>query len=402
MKRKPLVAVAVLAVSLAITAILLVTSRQLAPSEPEAVAPTVRVVDVAPASVRMIVHAQGTVSPRTEADLVPEVSGNVVWISPNLVSGGYFEEGEPLLRIDDRDYRSNLERARAAVNRTTAEDEFARFELERLQEMEARRLISPSDVETGMRAARVAAAALDDARAALEQAERDLSRTEVLAPFTGLVRAEQVDPGQFVSRGAPIARLYAVDYVEIRLPIADRQLAYLDLPPMQRGELDQATAPDVVLSAEFAGTRYQWHGKLARTEAEIDLRSRMVHAVARVSAAENAARDPDYVPPPVGLFVNAEIQGRSTEDIVILPRSAIRNGNQVLVVDDDSRLRFRTVDIARIYGEDAYIGGGLDHGDLVCISVLQAVVDGMRVEVVTDDGTGTPGAPGSSPGATAP
>lgn len=395
MKRKPLVAVAVLAVSLAIALILLATSRQLAPSEPEAVAPAVRVVEVAPASVRMIVHAQGTVSPRTEADLVPEVSGNVVWISPNLVSGGYFEEGEPLLRIDDRDYRSNLERARAAVNRTTAEDEFARFELERLQEMEARRLISPSDVETGMRAARVASAALDDARAALEQAERDLARTEVIAPFTGLVRAEQVDPGQFVSRGAPIARLYAVDYVEIRLPIADRQLAYLDLPPMQRGELDEATAPDVVLSAEFAGTRYQWHGKLARTEAEIDLRSRMVHAVARVSAAENAARDPDYVPPPVGLFVNAEIQGRSTEDIVILPRSAIRNGNQVLVVDDDSRLRFRTVDIARIYGEDAYIGGGLGHGDLVCISVLQAVVDGMRVEVVTDVGTGAPGAPGS-------
>ena len=202
MKRKSLVAVAVLGVSLAITLILLATSRQLAPSEPEAVAPTVRVVEVAPASVRMIVHAQGTVAPRTEADLVPEVSGNVVWISPNLVSGGYFEEGEPLLRIDDRDYRSNLERARAAVNRTTAEDEFARFELARLEEMEARRLISPSDVETGMRAARVAAAALDDARAALEQAERDLSRTEVIAPFTGLVRAEQVDPGQFVSRDA--------------------------------------------------------------------------------------------------------------------------------------------------------------------------------------------------------
>ena len=164
---------------------------------------------------------------------------------------------------------------------------------------------------------------------------------------------------------------------------------------MQRGELDEATAPDVVLSAEFAGTRYQWHGKLARTEAEIDLRSRMVHAVARVSAAENAARDPDYVPPPVGLFVNAEIQGRSTEDIVILPRSAIRNGNQVLVVDDDSRLRLRTINIARIYGEDAYIDGGLAHGDLVCISVLQAVVDGMRVQVVTDDGTGAPGVPGS-------
>ncbi len=394
MKRKWRVAMAVVAVSVAITAVLMATSRQLAPSEPEAAAPTVRVVEVAPTSVRMIVHAQGTVAPRTEVDLVPEVSGNVVWIAPNLVPGGYFDAGEPLLRIDDRDYRSAVVRARAAVNRTTAEDEFARFELQRLQEMETRRLISPSDVESGMRVARVAAAALEDARAALEQAERDLSRTEVRAAFSGLVRAEQVDPGQFVSRGAPIARLYALDYLEIRLPIADRQLAFLDLPPMQYGELDQATAPDVVLSAEFAGDHQQWHGKLARTEAEIDLRSRMVHAVARISAAENMASDPGYVPPPVGLFVNAEILGRSTDDIVILPRSAIRNGNQVLVVGADDRLRFRTVSIARIYGDDAYIDGGLDRGERVSVSALQAVVDGMRVEVVTDDASGGLRAPG--------
>ena len=394
MKRKWRVAMAVVAVSVAITAILMATSRQLVPSEPEAAAPTVRVVEVAPSSVRMIVHAQGTVAPRTEVDLVPEVSGNVVWIAPNLVPGGYFDAGEPLLRIDDRDYRNAVVRAHAAVNRTTAEDEFARFELQRLQEMETRRLISPSDVESGMRVARVAAAALEDARAALEQAERDLSRTEVRAAFSGLVRAEQVDPGQFVSRGAPIARLYALDYLEIRLPIADRQLAFLDLPPMQYGELDQATAPDVVLSAEFAGNHQQWHGKLARTEAEIDLRSRMVHAVARISAAENMAGDPGYVPPPVGLFVNAEIHGRSTDDIVILPRSAIRNGNQVLVVGVDDRLRFRTVSIARIYGNDAYIDGGLDRGERVSVSALQAVVDGMRVEVVTDDASGGPQAPG--------
>ena len=107
-----------------------------------------------------------------------------------------------------------------------------------------------------MRAARVTEAALVDARAALNQAELNLSRTEVLAPFTGLVRSEQVDPGQFVNRGSAIARLYAVDYVEVRLPIADQQLAYLDIPPMQRGELDESNAPDVLLSADFAGQHY--------------------------------------------------------------------------------------------------------------------------------------------------
>lgn len=395
MKTGTLVSVTALAVGTAITATLLLTRPQLDPSEPERVAPAVRVIHVNPGSERMVVHAQGTVAPRTEADLVPEVSGNVLWISPNLVAGGYFEEGEPLLRIDDRDYRYALERASAAVDRAMAENEFATFELQRLREMEARNLISPSDVETGMRAARVTDAALVDARAALNQAELDLSRTEVLAPFTGLVRSKQVDPGQFVSRGGAIARLYAVDYVEVRLPIADQQLAYLDIPPMQRGELDESSAPDVLLSADFAGQHYKWRGTIVGTEAEIDTRSRMVNAVARVQTTEDALDNPEYVPPPVGLFVEAEIQGRSADNVVVVPRSVIRNGNQVLIVDEDDRLRFRTVNIARIYGDDAYIDGGLEKGERVCLSVLQAVIDGMRVEVVEEETTPMQGVPGS-------
>ena len=398
--RKPvkpatLVAVASLAVSAAIAATLLLTRQPLDPSEPEPVAPAVRVLRVEPGSERMVVHSQGTVSPRTEADLVPEVSGNVVWISPNLVVGGYFEEGEPLLRIDERDYRNALERSRAAVERALAEDEFARFELERLQGMEARNFVSRSDMETGTRAVRVAAAALADARASARQAELDLSRTELLAPFTGLVRSEQVDPGQFVSRGAAIARLYAVDYVEVRLPIADRQLAYLDIGPMQRGELDESAAPEATLSADFAGQRYEWSGRIVRIEAEIDARSRMVNAVARVRVSGDAASDSRYAPPPVGLFVQAAIQGRPATNIVVVPRTAIRNGNQVLIVDSGGRLRFRTVSIARIYGNQAYLDGGLERGERVCVSTLQAVVDGMRVEVVARENGAAPGSAGS-------
>jgi len=380
MNLKRIAPVVVIVVALLGAAAIVTTTERLQPTQPDPVAPIVRVLKADPTAVRMVVHAQGTVVPRTETAMVPEVSGTVVWISPNLVAGGYFAAGDPLLKIDDRDYLAAVARARANVSRGEAEQEYSEFELRRIEELETRQLISRSEFEAGLRAARVAEATLLDARVALEQAERDLERTEILAPFKGLVRNKQTDVGQFVSRGATIANLYAVDYVEVRLPIADQQLAYLDLPLTQRGELDEATAPPVMLSANFAGRDYQWKGRLIRTEAEIDSRSRMVQAVARISAEDVSGGDPDALPPPVGLFVNAEIEGRSIDNVVVLPRAAIRNASEVLVIDGENRLRFRTVRLLRVYGNDAFIDSGLSKGELVSISPLQTAVDGMRVE----------------------
>jgi RND family efflux transporter MFP subunit len=362
------------------TVALLATGSRLNPVQPEAILTTVRIVEVLPEQVEMTVHSQGTAAPRTESDLVPEVSGKVVWISPKLVSGGSFEADETLLRIDDRDYKAAVGRARAALNRARAEDEHARYELQRLRSLEARQLASRSQMEDSLRTARIADANLHEARLVLEQAERDFARTEIRMPFAGLVRNEHVDVGQFVSRGNSIATVYATDLVEVRLPIADEQLAYLNIPLGHRGEFDEATAPRVTLHALYAGREYAWQARLVRTEAEIDAKSRMVHVVARVNNVDAAASD--QPPLRVGQFVRADIEGRSVDAIVVLPRAAIRNDNQVLVVDAEDRLRYRDVRLMRVYRDKAFVTDGLEAGERVCVSPLQTVVEGMRVETI--------------------
>jgi RND family efflux transporter MFP subunit len=355
---------------------LLATSPTLKPSIPEPVATTVRFIEVTPEAVRLTVHSQGTVSPNTETELIPEVSGRVHWISPSLVNGGTFAADEELLRLEDQDYRSSVERAAAALQRAEAEHQHARFELTRMESLEARQLASRSVLENALRAFRVAEAALQEAQANLDQARRDLDRTVIRAPFSGLVRRESVDIGQFVSRGTSIATLYASADAEVRLPIADRQLAFLNLPLGMRGELPPELQPRVTLWAEFAGQRLAWQGRIVRTEAQIDTMSRMVHVVARVD------NDDADTPLSVGLFVNAEIEGLLAEDVVVLPRAALREGNRVLIVDAEDRLRYREIEPLRLHQDQVLVRAGLLPGERVCVSPLQTAVDGMPVKPV--------------------
>ncbi len=357
---------------------LMATAPRLEPNTPEPVPLTVRVMTAEPAPIRLSVASQGTVGPSTESQLIPEVSGRVVWMSPSLVAGGYFEAGDALLRLDDEDLAAAVARARANLTRSEAEHQHARFEFQRIRSLGERQLASRSQIENSLRAYRIAAAALQDARVAHEQAARDLGRGEVRAPFTGLVRSEQVDLGQFVSRGAPIATIYATDVVEVRLPIADRELAYLNLPFGHRGALPPELQARVTLSADYGGQPIVWPGHLVRTEAEIDMKSRMVHVVARVTNAGAS------MPLPVGLFVNADIEGVEATDIIDLPRNALRRGNRVVVVDEENRLQYRQIVPLRLYRDRVLIEQGLRAGERVCVSPLQTVIEGMRVRPIDE------------------
>ena len=372
---------AIVLLFLSVAATLMATAPVLEPANDTPAPLTVRVRTIETESIELKVHSQGSVVPSTVSQLIPEVSGRVTWTSPNLVAGGYFEAGQELARIDDLDYRNAQDRAYAALKRATAEVEHAKYEYGRLRSLAERKLVSRSALENGLRAYRVTQAAFEDAQANSEQAQENVKRTVLRAPFTGLVRAENIDIGQFASRGQPIATLYANDVVEVRLPIADRQLAFLNLPPLRNGNFPEDMQPTVKLSADYGGQTREWFGKIVRAEAEIDTSSRMVQLVARVESAE------DSQDLSVGLFVTAEIAGLAVENIVRLPRSAIRNDNQVLVVDTENRLRFRDIQPLRLYRDNVLINAGLNPGERVCISTVQTAIDGMVVNPIAESST---------------
>ncbi len=347
---------------------------------PEVVPPSVRVISVEPSNVRLSVKAEGVVAPRTESRLVSEVTGRVVEISPSLAVGGFFAEGDVLARIDTREYELALVRARAAVGQgklrlATEEHEaaIAREEWESVGQGEPSPFLfrEPQIAE--------ARTSIASAEASLERAQYDLERTTLVAPFSGRVRVKNVDVGQFIQRGASVATLYSVNVAEVRLPIPNSELAYCSLPLAYRDASASAAGPSVKLTADFAGQEHVWRGTIVRTEGEIDPRTGMVNAIAQVK--DPYARDAASSRPPlaVGMFVRAEISGNLARNVVQVPRFAMNTTDTLSIVDDQDRLRFRRVEVFRRDGDAVLVSGGLEAGDRIVITAVEAAVDGMKV-----------------------
>jgi RND family efflux transporter MFP subunit len=350
--------------------------------------PLVRVFSAETSTVQLTVAARGSVVPRTESDLVAEVAGRIIWVSPSLASGGFLETGEVLIRIDPVDYEIALTRAEAALTRAASERELARAKLGRQTTLADRGVESSAALEGAINAEHVAEAMHSDAEARVQQARRDLARTEVRSPFAGRVREKHVDVGQFVGRGAPVARIYAVDYAEVRLPIADSELAFVDLPIAYRGGSKAADLPDVLLRSRFAGREHTWRGQIVRTEGELDPKTRMIHAVARVRDPYGRGDDPDRPPLSVGLFVEAEILGKRVDDVVVIPREALHGGDQVAIVDDEGRLHLRPVEILKRNRETVVLRSGIEAGERICTSPLGISIEGMQVQTILDETVG--------------
>jgi len=307
------------------------------------------------------INSQGTVRPRTQTVLSAEVAGSIVSISDQFNAGGVFENGEVLMRIDPTNYTVEVDKAEALLAQRQIEFDGA----EKLRKQGYR-------AESEFASAK---AALASARAELVSARRNLERTYIRLPYEGMVLSKNTDIGQFVNRGTQLGVTFATDTAEIRLPLTDLDLAFVDLP--DAASAGKATGPKVSLTATQKGKPVHWDAEIVRSEGVVDENSRVTYAVAQVDDPYRLHGDGNALP--VGTFVAAEIAGSNVVDVIRIPRMALRGADQVLVVDVENKIDIRSVEVVRSDAKFAYIGSGVTVGERITITALEAPTNGMSV-----------------------
>ncbi len=351
--------------------------------------PLVDAVTARAGSRRVRVRATGTVQPCRELGLTFQVGGRVVRVSPNLVAGGFFRQGEELLAIEAADYelavaraRAGLVQARYELVRTESQARVAREEWERLG------LDSPPPnplvlYEPQLENARAGVAA---AEAAVARAELDLERTVIRAPLNGLVRTERVEVGQVVRAGEAVATVVGTDAAEVVVPLAAQDLRWLRVPRAGSGRQGSRA----VVRLDAAGAPAEWTGRVVRALGEVDPRGRMTRVVVLVPdpcGLESGRAGPVLE---LGAFVDVVLDGPVLDRVVVLPRRAVRDGDTVWTVSGDGRLEVRRIEIARRQDDEVFVRSGVPEGSRVVVSALPGAVAGQRVRVAPGAGEDRP------------
>lgn len=349
--------------------------------EPTETAMLVDTIAAEPAGEYFTVEAQGTVQPRTQTTLVPEVSGKVNRLAENFVAGGFFRAGEVLVEIDPSDYetavkqaQAELAAARAQLSDEQSRSEQARRDWQRLHGNDR----EPSNLVLRIPQLEQAQASVQAAEAALARARRNLERTRISLPYDGMVRSRSVDIGQYVSAGTTLGVAFAVDEAEVRLPLPDRDLAFIDLPQPGR---EAGPRPTVRFFGDVSGQRGSWTGEIVRTEGVIEESTRLTYAVARIQDPYGLLGEERRVALPMGTYVRAEIQGRSAEGLIELPREALRDGDRVFIADEANQLDIRQVDVVRSTAERVYLADSVEPGERVITTAIAAPIPGTRLNV---------------------
>ncbi len=333
-------------------------------------------------TVTISVHTQGEVRPKTEIDLIPQVSGRIVAIYGAFAEGAEFDAGTTLVKIDDTDYKLAVVRAQArvATAQVALQRELANAKIKEDHWLDKRTAGEPSAYALNKPQVMEAEAGLLSAEADLEEANLNVARTEISAPFLGRVREKSVGIGQYVTAGTSLGRVFSTNTVEVRLPLTDVQLEELNLP--MGFMADELNTPDVQFTARVGNKEHSWSGHIVRTNAAVDQQTRLIYAIAEVQDPYGAGSD-DGAPIAVGMFVSAEIAGVTSQAAMVLPRLALRSADKVYVINAENRLEIRTVKVLSTSEETVLVTNGVEPGDKVVTSTIPAAVDGMEVRAIT-------------------
>lgn len=381
--KRAFVPLGIVAVGIAAAMVMIDNRPQAAQVEVEVPATFVDTVRATPDDHIAVVRAMGVVKPERQVVIQPEVSGRVIEQNTQLVPGGRVRSGDPLIRVDPRDYT-------AAVTATQAD--LAQANLSVREEKTLRRVaehewkdrpqgFSEETLEFALREPHldVAQARVSSAKSRMAKARRDLERTLVRAPFDALVVTEDVEVGQTVAPGVPIATLVGVDryWVMVSIPVA--QLGHLEVPGVNT-EADQGSK--VRIFNEAAGERHaSRQGYVIRLLGSVDPRGRMAQVMVAVDDPLGIEAEVSARPSPllIDTYVRVEIEGRPLRRVVPLPRVALQGDHRVWTVDDDGRLRARQVEIAWREPGRVYVASGLEAGDRVVTTPLAIATDGMKI-----------------------
>ncbi len=331
---------------------------------------------------RIKIFGTGTVKARREATITPQVSGVITYLSPNFIAGGFFKQGEPLFKVESLDYKLAVDRARAAV--AQAEFELAKEESNaRVAGIEWRQMAKnnndlPNPLVLYEPQLKKARANLLSAEAELKQAELNLQRTLVKAPFNCRIRQENIDLGQYVGSGLSVGTVAGTDIAEVEVPLPVEKLQWIDIP---RQGAKKAGSP-AMLSVNAGNRIFRWHGRVVRSIGEFDPKSRMARVVVAVNDPYQLSKESIIKKKPdleIEMFVEVVIDGNTLTNVIPIPRRALRHDSTVWIADEQNKLRVRNVKVVWRQREIVLIKEGLKPGELLVLTRLPGAADGMKL-----------------------
>jgi RND family efflux transporter MFP subunit len=325
------------------------------------------------------VTVYGEVRPRVQIDVISEVAGRITAVSPSFAEGGSIPAGEPLITIEKRDYNVAVSEARARVAARELELAQALADADVAKKQLAKEK-NPSDLALKLPQIAQARAALEAAEMSLERARSDLERTQITLPFDARITQTSVDEGQYLGLGRTIASVFSTDIAEVRLPFTDADIAALGVPIGY--EALEGEGLRVRLTADVAGATRQWQGQLVRLDASLDARTRTTFGT--VEVRNPFAESEGAIPMAPGLFVSANVSGRSLSDVLAIPAAGLRAGGRVFIMNDEDLLEIRSVRVAHATNEIAYLSSGISEGDRVIISPIRNPVPGMALSAIQE------------------